>query len=180
MKDRKLATRYARALFTALPEPASAESADTFLTALVRALSRSPELQGLLANPAIPRRAKTMVLAKLADAHGAPRLVKSFLAVLVDQGRTSHLQQIAEAFHAAREAGLGIVNASITAALPLSAEVEERARVALRRMTGREVRLAVGVDPDLLGGAVTRIGSMVYDGSVRTQLANLRRRMAGE
>jgi len=180
MKDRKLATRYARALFTALPDPHAREAADAFLSALGRAIASSPELELLFLNPAVPRRTKKAVLAKLAQGSGAGKAVASFLAVVVDHGRAGQIPAIAQAFHSVREEAEGIVHATITTAFPLASDLEAAARAALERLTGKRVRLNASVDRGLIGGAVTQIGSTVYDGSLRTQLANLRRRMAGQ
>ena len=180
MKDRKLATRYARALFTALPDSTAVEPADAFLAALGRAISQSPDLELVFLNPAVPRRTKKAVLAKLAGSSAAGHTVASFLTVVVDHGRASQLPAIAEAFHALREEAEGVVHASITTARPMTPDLERHATAALERLTGKRIRLTASVDHDLIGGAVTQIGSTVYDGSLRTQLANLRRRMAGQ
>jgi F-type H+-transporting ATPase subunit delta len=178
MKDRKLAMRYARALFAALPDPAALEAADTVLGSIARAVSSHPGLEHFLVNPAVPRRAKGSVLAKLAGGGSAP--VVSFLSVVVDHGRAPQLPAIAEAFHGLREEAQGVMPASITTAAPMPPELEAAARATLERVTGKRIRLTAAVDAGLLGGAVTQIGSTVYDGSLRTQLANLRRRMAGQ
>ena len=180
MKDRKLATRYARGLLPVLRSSADAEAADGFLQALAAAIGRSGELKDVLLNPAISRSHKKMILTRIAQAQSVPREVLSFLAVVIDHGRASALPEIATAFHEERESRMGIVHATITTAVPMTPDLEARARAALGRSTGKQIRLSTSVDPALLGGAVTRIGSTVYDGSVRTQLATLRRRMAGE
>jgi F-type H+-transporting ATPase subunit delta len=179
MKDRKLAMRYARALFTALPDPSALESADAVLSALGSAIAGHPDLELLLLHPAVPRRSKKAVLLKLAGGAAAPP-VASFLSVVVDHGRAEQLPAIAEAFHAVREESQGILHAAITTAAPMTADLEAKTRSALERLTGKRIRLTASVDAKLIGGAVTQIGSTVYDGSLRTQLANLRRRMAGQ
>jgi F-type H+-transporting ATPase subunit delta len=179
MKDRKLATRYARALFTALPDLSALEAADAVLSSLGGAIATHPELKLLLLNPAVPRRSKKAVLAELAGASaGVP--VMSFLGVVVGHGRAAQLPAIAEAFHAIREEAQGVLQAAITTATPMSDDLEARTRSTLERLTGKRIRLTASVDHSLIGGAVTQIGSTVYDGSLRTQLANLRRRMAGQ
>ncbi len=180
MKDRRLASRYARALLAALASSAAADSADEFLAALADALRRSPELRDVLVNPAVPRSAKKAVLAALVEGRALPREVRGFLFVVVDHGRADVLPAIADAFREEKQRAEGIVPAAVTSAAPLAPETVERARVALEKLTGRKVRLTCAVEPSLLGGAVTRIGSVVYDGSLRTQLAALRRRMAEE
>ncbi len=180
MKDRKLASRYARALLAALPDDRSAQAAESFLESLAAAIERSPELRDVVHNPAIPRGARRSVLQALADKAGAGRPVRNFLGVAADHGRAPDLPMIAVMFRELREQEQGIQRATITSARPLRPDEQERAKRTLEHLTGRKISLTVASDPSLLGGAVTRIGSMVYDGSVRTQLARLRRRMAGE
>ncbi len=180
MKDRKLATRYARALLAALPDPARAEAADAFLTALAGAVERFEELDETLLDPAVPRASKLGVLTSLAEAHGAPAEIATFLATVVDHGRVAQIPVIAAVYHELREAEQGIVPATMTTAGPLTPELETRARHALERLTGRTVRLRCEVEPGLIGGAVTRVGSTVYDGSLRTQLDLLRKKMVEE
>ena len=72
------------------------------------------------------------------------------------------------------------MSATLTAAAPLSPELKARAAAALEKLSGRKVNLTIEIDPGLLGGAVTQVGSMVYDGSLKTQLARLRRTMGEE
>lgn len=180
MKDRKLATRYARALLASLTEEAVAEKADGFLSALRAALDESADLRGLLFDPAVPRATRKAVLRALADQNGMPRQVGNFLATVVEHNRTSALSAIAEVFHEERETRIGVVPAEIKTAWPLTEELKARTLAALEKMTGRKVRLTTHVEPELIGGAITRIGSEIHDGSLRTQLARLRQRMTQE
>jgi F-type H+-transporting ATPase subunit delta len=179
MKDRKLATRYARALLSLL-DPARAESADQFLDALRRAMLASPETRDLLLDPAVPAAERRRALRGLARQVGQPPVIEHFLAAVVDHNRTASLPSIAVVFHEERERRMGIVPAEITTARPLEPAQQARAREALERATGQTVRLSCKVEPGVLGGAVTRIGSKVYDGSLRSQLDRLRERMVEE
>jgi F-type H+-transporting ATPase subunit delta len=180
MKDRLLAKRYAKALLAAIGDPAVAERADAFLDAIASAADTSPELRDVLLNPAVPRQVRRAVLEALARERQAPQLVASFLAVVADHGRAGALPAIAEAFRAMKDEALGVVPATLTTATALPADLVARARAVLEKLTSRKVRLTCEVEPSLLGGAVTRIGSTVYDGSLSTQLGDLRRRMAEE
>jgi F-type H+-transporting ATPase subunit delta len=179
MRDRKLATRYARALLATL-DAKQAENAEAFLTALSDAIERSRDLRDVLLNPAVSRSARTAVLVSLAKNHGAPDLVASFMRVVVDHGRASNLPEIARAFNEAREELAGVVPVRLETAAPISKDLQDKARTMLEKLTGKKVRLQFGVDPAHIGGAIARIGSKVYDGSLRTQLDILRRRMAAE
>ncbi len=180
MRDRRLAVRYAKALLSVLSDPSEAEATDAFLTSVSSAIEQSTELRTILLDPAVPREQRRKALRALAEAKNMPRTVGNFFATLVDHNRTAALPAIAEMFHVAREAGLGIVPAEMTTATPMSDEQRTRAEQAIRKLTGQKVNLTCRVDPDLIGGAVTRIGSTVYDGSLRNQLSQLRSQMVQE
>jgi len=180
MKDKKLATRYARALLSALPDAAAQDAAGAFLTTLGEALSSQPHARAFLENPATPAAPKKDLLGRLAAEGGVSGRVVTFLGVVVDHGRVSSLPSIASVFRTEREAAQGTVSGTLTTAAPVNAETASRIAAALSRLAGRKVNLTTGVDPALLGGAVARVGSMVYDGSVRTQLERLRRTMGEE
>jgi F-type H+-transporting ATPase subunit delta len=180
MRDRKLAIRYARALLETLPDEREARSAEAFLSALAEVIGRSQELRDVLQNPAVPRSSRKALLVQLAVAHDAPRQVRNFLGVVVDHGRAGDLAAMSEAFREAREEAAGIVPVILETAAPLSAGLVDRARAVLEKLTGHKVRLRVDVRSAHIGGAVAHIGSRVYDGSLRNQLAMLRRRMAME
>ncbi len=180
MKDRKLAVRYARAILGAFPDPREAGAVDGFLTNLGAAIEGSAELRSMLLNPSVPKSIRTAALTALADRSGAGKPLARFLETIVDHGRVSAIPAIAETYHELREKAAGIVPVSIESARPMPQDLLQRAQVSLERLTGKRVRLTCTVDPTLLGGLITRIGSNVYDGSLRTQISGLRRRMVEE
>ncbi len=177
MKDRKLATRYARALLGLLPENPAAESAERFLSALGQAMQQSPDTQAALLDPAIPRARRKQMLEAIAAQHAVPKEVGRFLSVIVDHNRTAAIPEIAVVFAGELDRRSGILTAEMTTARPMSDDDRERARQGLERATGKRVRLTFKVEPALVGGAVTRVGSRVFDGSVRSHLARLGARM---
>jgi F-type H+-transporting ATPase subunit delta len=177
MKDRKVATRYARALLGALPDAAGKSLADDFLSALAAAIRDQADVRGFLLDPAVPAAAKKAMLARVAEGRGLPARLTNFLDILVSNGRLAALPSIAELFHLEREGSQGEVTATLTAARALTPELQARAAAALSKISGRKVNLKFEIDPTLRGGAVAQIGSMVYDGSLKSQLGRLRRRM---
>jgi F-type H+-transporting ATPase subunit delta len=179
MKDRKVAVRYARALLSAISMPEQAVSVDRFLTGLGDAM-READFRDLMLDPALPRSTRKAALTDLVQRAGLDERVTNFLSMLIDNNRIGSLPSIAEVFHEERERAQGIVPAEITTAVPLTDEMKGRARAAVEKLTGRKVRLTSRVEPELIGGAVTRVGSTVYDGSLRTQLTQLRRKMDQE
>jgi F-type H+-transporting ATPase subunit delta len=180
MRDRLLAKRYAKALLSALGDAAEGERAEAFLADVAAATSSSSELRDVLLNPAISRQARRAVLGALARSRQASPLVANFLAVVADHGRAAALPEIAEEFRESRDEALGVVPAILATAAPLPDDLVARARAVLEKISARKVRLTCEVEPALLGGAVARIGSTVYDGSLSTQLGALRRKMAEE
>ena len=180
MRDRKLASRYARALLGSIREPQTREAVDTFLQTLARAIDSSEGTRTSLFDPAVPRARRVEALRALARAAGMPETIENFLALLVDRNRLRVLTSIAQVYHELREREAGIVPAEVTTATPLSAELRERLRAALERASGAQVRLVCTVAPAILGGATARVGGQVYDGSLRTQLTRLRARMADD
>ncbi len=180
MKDRQLAGRYARALLDSIPNKDAAEEVDRFLCSLGEALEESREFRDLLYDPAFPRKTRESVLRSLAERSGMIVQVANFLSAVVNHDRATSLPSIAKMFHEEREAAMGVVPAEITTARTLDDDLKERTLRVLEQITGRKVRLTSQVDPGILGGAVTKVGSTVYDGSIRTQLAQLRREMTQE
>ena len=119
-------------------------------------------------------------MGRVAKQHDMPAEVGSFMRVVVNHGRAGNLTEIATAFNEAREEAAGIVPVELQTAAPLPQDLQNRARSILEKLTGRKVRLQFRIEPSRLGGAVARIGSKVYDGTLRTQLDILRRRMTAE
>lgn len=180
MRDRKLASRYARALLGAVREPQEREAVDGFLQTLAQAIDLSDDLRASLFDPAVPRPSRVESLRTLATTARMPETIANFLAMLVERNRLTVLTSIAQVFHELREREAGIVPAEVTTATPLSTELRERVQAALEKASGTRVRLVCTVQPSILGGATARVGSYVYDGSLRTQLARLRKKMADD
>ena len=180
MTDRKLATRYARALLATLPDTSSQDAAANVLDALAQALDGDATLRRALVDPAVPTAVKAELLSSVSSGPGVPVQVRSFLDTVVANGRAAALPTMAASFREEKERAQGIVTGTLTTAAPVGDELASRAAAALTRLSGRRVRLELRVDPALLGGAVAQVGSMVYDGSVRTQLGRLKNRIAKE
>jgi F-type H+-transporting ATPase subunit delta len=175
-----VASRYARALADLVLDPAkglSPQTATGELAAFEELVSGSPELRNILLSPAVTAGRKRAVVKRLADGQGASRLVRNFLYVLIDHRRTGILSEVREAFQALVDERTGTVEADVKTARALTAGERELISAKLGRMTGKEVRCKFSLEEDLIGGVVTRIGSTIYDGSVRGQLDVLRRRL---
>ncbi len=177
-----VASRYARALAELVAQPGStldAEHAASQLDAVAAALQISPQLKHVLLSPAVPSPRKRALIARLAGGLGLSDLVKRFLYVLVDHRRVALLKEVREAFETEIDQRRGVVRVDVASARELAPAQCEALSGELVRLTGKRPRLRFALDPELLGGLVARVGSTVYDGSVRGQLAALRERMAG-
>ena len=178
-----LATRYARALADLVLDPKSTVRPEAALAELVQfeqALRTSNELRNILLSPAVPPARKRAVTARLAAALGIATTVRNFLYVVIDRRRIGMLREIRTAFEGQLDQRTGIARAEIRSARDLAPAERTSIESALARLSGKAIRGQFATDPELLGGVVARVGSTVYDGSVRGQLAALRRRLVSE
>ncbi|HYP04916.1 MAG TPA: ATP synthase F1 subunit delta [Bryobacteraceae bacterium] len=175
-----LSTRYARALVDAVVAPAAGLDPKQSLVEL-RTFSLmmrdSVELRNVLLSPAVSITKKRAVVGRFAESMGMSRLVRNFLFLVIDRRRTDILEDIADAFELALDERMGIVRAEVKSAAPLTEAQQAELQQQLSRVSGKQVRGEFSIDPELIGGVVARIGSTVYDGSVRTQLQNMRERL---
>jgi F-type H+-transporting ATPase subunit delta len=175
-----LADHYADALADVAIQQNSVAQIRRELSDFLGLVRESPDLALILDSPAVQRANKRGVVEALVKQMGASRTLRNFLWVVVDRGRTRLLLEIQEAFDRRLDDRQGIVRAEVSSARGLTdAEKAELSR-ALARLTGRRVEAAYHLDPALLAGTVVRIGSTIYDGSVRTQLEKMRERLASE
>jgi F-type H+-transporting ATPase subunit delta len=178
-----VATRYASALADVVSAPGAAlrpEVALTELRAFEAAFRESAELQNALISPAVPVGRKRSVVARIGDILKLSPIVRNFLFVLVDRRRISSLTGILHSFELITDERLGFARADVSSARELNEAQRAALNAQLERLTGKRIRMHVSVDESLIGGAVARIGSTVYDGSVRGQLQSLGRRLSTE
>lgn len=171
------AGRYARALFevVAAESPAMLDAAQSDLQSFTDLFSGNDALSGVAANPAIPVAKKTALAKALVERAGAVAPpVGKLIVLLASRDRLVLLPEIARAFRARVMDYQKIIRGDVTTATPLAAETLRALEQGLQRATGRTVVLEARVDPSIIGGAVTRLGSTVYDGSVTTQLEKMK------
>mgnify|MGYP000114959476 CR=1 FL=1 len=141
------------------------------------ALAQSPDLRNVLLSPAVAPGRKRAVVERLAAAAGISPVTRNFLFVVIDHRRTGLFGDIQEAYRAEMNERLGLVEAGVTTAREQRASRQELVREGLERLTGKHVRPRFKTDERLIGGITVRIGSTIYDGSVRGQLDALRRKL---
>jgi F-type H+-transporting ATPase subunit delta len=175
-----VANRYARALadvVTAPGSPVQPEEAVAQVRAVAELISASAELRIALLTPAIQTSRKREVMGRLLDGISVSRLIRNFVYVVIDHRRIGMMSELNEAFEQIMDERLGYVRAEVKSAAALDAKRSSNLEAELSRLTGKRMRLRFAVDSGLLGGVVARIGSTVYDGSIKGQLQQMRRQL---
>jgi F-type H+-transporting ATPase subunit delta len=177
MTARASATRYARALFDVALQESIVERAEQDLASFAALLTQHPSLQSTLTHPAIPGQKKRKVTEELASRLGLSTPVSKVLMLLAERDRLGIVLDLLEIYRERLLDHQQVIRAEVTTAEEMSSERTTELRDRLARATGRRVTLTTRVDPGILGGVVTRIGSIVYDGSLAAQLAKMRERL---
>ena len=168
-----VATRYARALSSAIQSPEEFERVASELQALATLLGDA-RVRAALENPAVPRARRLEIIEEVGRAARLLDKTRRFLGLLEEHGRLGAIGEASTAFSALRDEREGIVEAELTTAVPLEGSQAAEWETALGRLTGRKIRLKKRIDPAIIGGAVARIGSTVYDGSLKSRIRNMR------
>jgi F-type H+-transporting ATPase subunit delta len=177
--SRAAARRYARALFdVAVAERADLDRIEQDLTATSAFVAGHDGLARALGHPAVPAARKRAVVEQLIERSPVDQLVARVLLLLAERDRLTLLADVAEAYRERLMDHKQIVRAEVTTAIDLPADRVASLQQGLARATGRQVQLGVRVDPAIVGGAVARLGSTVFDGSITTQLARLKQQLA--
>jgi F-type H+-transporting ATPase subunit delta len=142
-------------------------------------LNESSELRRVWENPAIPADQKRHVLDAIAERDGISKQVRNLVAVLIDHRRVHFLDPVIRQLEKELDARLGFAEADITSARELGPEEKREFESQVQKLTGKKVRAHYGQDRALLGGAIVRVGSTIYDGSVRGQLERIREEISG-
>lgn len=172
-----VAMRYARALMEVVTAPENGmdpKKALEEIAAIDEMIGESDDLHNALLSPAVSVPRKRAVLARLLEPFGASRAVTNFLFVVIDHRRISELSPMVEAFEALLDERMGVARAEVASARLLTDAQKRDLETELSRLSGKRAQLTFILDPSLIGGVVARIGSRVYDGSVKGQLEKLR------
>src|SRR5580658_403107 len=149
------------------------------LRTIASLLAASSELRRVWENPAVPAEQKRQVLDVIAGRDGISKQVRNLVAVLIDHRRTHFLEPIIQQLEKELDARLGFAEAEITSARALGDAEKREFEAQVGKLTGKKVRAQYGEDASLLGGAVVRVGSTIYDGSVKGQLERIREEISG-
>jgi F-type H+-transporting ATPase subunit delta len=174
-----VASRYGRALADVVVSAhVDGASVLTALRQVEEVIDGSAELRAALQSPAVSPARKRSAMQRVIAPLGLPEKVRNFVNVVIDHGRVKDFSNIVEAFEQLLDERLGFVAADVRSAKELSVSQRSAIEAQLSRVAGKKAKLKFSTDPALIGGVVARVGSTVYDGSVRGQLERLRTKLA--
>ncbi len=174
MKNLAIARRYAKALLLIGKEDGQTETYRTELAGFCELVTTQDALGQAITNPLYDAAGRKKVLQTVVERLALSPVMESFLVLLFDKGRFVFLDSINDFYQKLADELKGIARASLVSATELSSETIEKIRSTLSQKTGKDIILEVEQDPSLIGGIVSRIGDLVLDGSIKTQLLNMR------
>jgi F-type H+-transporting ATPase subunit delta len=176
MTGTRIAGKYATALFGLARKSGVEQDVWNDLVVLRDALQKEPRFLGFLAAPQVSDEDK-LSLVRIVLKDVSQRIVRDFVLFLVDKARADHMLEIIRVFGQMWDEAQGIVEATITSAVPLTDQERDRIVSRLERISGKKVRYSLEVAPAILGGVVIIIGGEIIDHSVRHDLAKLRNQL---
>ncbi len=180
MSAGSIACRWARALFEIVEQEGSREAVLDQLAQIAGAWQASEELRQIMENPMVPAKVRTAIFMEIVDRAGASRTLRNFFGLLLRKGRLTELPAIYREVLVQSDRQARRVRAEVISASPLSPLVASRLKAALETATDARVLLTQKEDPALVAGVVTRVGGLMIDGSLRTQLERLREGMRSD
>jgi F-type H+-transporting ATPase subunit delta len=175
LRNETVARNYAEALFELGERSGNAEHYAELMDAVAAAVEQTPRVQAVLMSPRVPKAEKAKILGGAMQA--APREFVLFLQALVKRGRQLLLREIATEYLNLLDVKLDRVRAGVTLARSPDEKLERTIQEALSRRLGKQVIPAFSVEPEILGGAIVRVGERVMDGSLRRRMTKLRRQL---
>ena len=177
MSRRAAGVREARALLEVATRESDPDRVGGELDVLADAMRTQPDVHALLLSPVVGTPRKIQAVQVIASSLGLTPIVSKLLAVFAERDCLGLVPELAAAYRTRLLERKNIVSAEITTAVPLSPETADRVGRAIGQASGRQVLVSTRVDPGIIGGVVARVGSTVYDGSVTTQLARMRKKL---
>ena len=177
MSNETIARRYSTALADVVKGKNAADAVQVELATLGTLFEESSDLASVFSNPAIAHVQKEKLLNALIARVKPSAITSNFLSVLLQNGRLADLAEINNRFSAVLEERSGVVSAEIVSARELPGPERAEFERSLEKITGKKININYQIDKDIIGGVITRIGSTVYDGSVKTKLDNLKEQL---
>jgi F-type H+-transporting ATPase subunit delta len=179
MNTETVARRYSTALADVVLASGEAETAKTELAVFGQMIDANGDLTSMLSNPSIAHSSKEKVLEELLKKVKPTKTTANFLRVLLRNNRLTELAEINDRFDSVLEERSGVVSVEVTSARELPDKERKEFERTIKKLTGKQVKLTYAIDENIIGGVVTRIGSTVYDGSVKTKLEKLKTELIG-
>ena len=179
MKNTILANRYAKALFAVAQETDAFDEYNKVLSEVATVFVGQAEVKDGLTNPLYPVDVRAKVMDHIIAAAGATGVIKNFLTLVVEKKRAEFLPEIAEAFQALIDAQRNICQGSVVTATEINAELKDKVQATLEKITGKTVVLTTEVDPAIVGGIIAKVGDLILDGSIKSQLQGLKESIQG-
>jgi len=168
-----IARRYAKALLALGQEDGNLSRYGEELSAFTKVMA-DQEVAEALTNPIYPKEIRLKILKALLDKMGLSKIMVNFLGLLMDKMRIGHIQAINQHYQRLVDEANNVQRATVVTAEPLGGDLEKEVKAILEKMTGKTVFLEVKTDPEIIGGIVAHVGDLTLDGSVKTQLHNLK------
>ena len=180
MRHTILARRYAKALFSLGKEQEKSEIYSKALHDIATLFTDSAVgVADALTNPLYPLEVRQKVMAKIAESVQADDLLARFLTLLIEKKRADILPDIAHEMQVMVDKDQNICHGAVVSAFELDSRLQEKIQATLEKITGNRVILATQVDPSIIGGIIAKVGDLVLDGSIRTQLNGLKESIKG-
>ena len=179
MKQTILARRYAKALFMVGKENGAFSQYNEILRTLKDVYQAVPDIAPALANPMYPLDIREKMMARITASLSVDKPLGNFLRLLVQKKRAAIVPEIAEEFSALVDAENNVCQGHVVSAVGLNDKVLKKVRKTLAKLTGKDVKLTTSIDTSIIGGIIAKVGDLVLDGSIRTQLAGLKDSIKG-
>jgi len=174
MSRHLISRRYAQALMNLAEKDKQVDAVAEGLDDLADAMKVSPQLSSMISDPKVPHEEKKKVIEALLEKAKVPALVNNFVRLIVSKRRLGLLVDMRDQFHVLADERLGRGKAEVIVASELSDKQQDALKKKLEKLSSKQLDLQVKIDPTILGGVVARIGSTVWDGSLRSQLNQIR------
>lgn len=179
MNNTVLAKRYAKALFQVGKEENALDDFSKTLSEMAQLYIETPEVVDGLTNPLYPQDVREKVMAHLVGAMKASELLANFLNLLVQKRRADVLPDIAAVFQALVDDERNMCQGTVISASEISKDLNDKIKATLEKITGKQVVVTNEVDPEIIGGIIAKVGDLVMDGSIKTQLKGLEESIKG-
>ncbi len=179
MTSGSIAKRYARALFEIGEEQGILLGLLKHIESIAALWSESEELQDAMTNPFIRMDTRKKIWAEVVSRQGVPQAGRNFLNLLLDKSRISELPAISRELSILADRAQNRLRAEVISASPISDNAVMQLKSSLERITGKVLVIQKREDPSLIGGIVTKLGDVMYDGSIKTQLERMKEKMLG-